>query len=144
MKKIVALLLVAVLVLGLCATAFATVPTASMQSSSKDQWVRRGGKVYFTYKLKSGSYYGIRSSGKIYYRARFNSFTLYKKKTGREYAHTKNLYWTENGKQTYKWKVPSYYPTGKYVILYGTFYRTSIYSSTWYVGMAKTAKVYVY
>ena len=134
-KRIIAFSLVLVIVLTICATAFAAKPTATIYSEYKNQKVKRGKTVTWKYKLKSSSYsqlYGY------YYRARFDTYICKGSKSGPVYAYDQKLF-TGNGSLKERWKVPKTTPKGKYINLYGTFYRS--YGGSWYVGMAKTTKL---
>lgn len=135
MKKWIALLLAMVLVLSLCATAFAAKPSVSLAKKYQNQTVKRGKTVYWTFKLKCGSYkqlYGY------YWRASFDMFVLQGSVSGKEVGWY-GEYFTGNGNCPLKWKVPKTLAKGKYVVLYGTSYRK--YGGTWKVNSAKTTNL---
>ena len=55
MKKLIAVSLVLILIISICAPAFAAYPKAAFTNASKKQWVRYGDKIYWTLKLNSDS-----------------------------------------------------------------------------------------
>ena len=132
-KRMVALFLVVVLALSVLSTvALAAYPTATLRSVSTTS-VKRGKTITFKFYLNSGSY--TKQSG--YYRSRFNSYILKGSVNGDAVADNAT-YFTGRGNFNLKWKVPKTTKKGKYVNLYGTFYRYSIYSNSWYVNTART------
>lgn len=140
MKRVVALSCVLILVLSLCATAFAAYyPSATIKSYSKSQYVHRGNKIYWTFKLKSNSFYRIGS----YYMAGYTVEGHYRKKTGTKVCNG-TWYFTGNLNHTVNWSVPSYQSTGKYYLLYAAIYRYSTSSSTWYYNSVKSTTFRVY
>ncbi len=138
MKKWVALLLAMVLVVSLCATAFAGKPSATIFSKSKNLTIKRGKTVTWHYKLNSGSYkklYGY------YWRAGFASY-ICKGSTKGKVVHSNEIVFTGKfSDYKVKWKVPKKQATGKYVNLYGTLYRE--YGGKWKANSAKTSKLTV-
>ncbi len=139
MKKFVALLLVLVLVLSLCATAFASKPTATIFNKSKNLTIKRGKTVTWHFKLDCGSYKRIKKNNKWYYRAEFDSYVLKGNVNGKLVAGTAFTFTGKIKDQKVAWKVPKKQATGKYTNLYGTFYRE--YGGKWKVNTAKTTKL---
>ncbi|MBR6442683.1 MAG: hypothetical protein IKS46_03260 [Clostridia bacterium] len=137
MKRLIAFALVLVMVLTLCATAFAANPSASVVSKYKSQTVKRGKTVKWEFQLKCGSYKRKGST----WRASFDSYIAKGGKKGTIYASTYTLYFTGNGKHTVKWKVPKTVPTGKYTLGYYTSYRDN--KGRWHATSTKTAKLTV-
>ena len=138
MKKLIAFALVLVLVVTLCATAFAAKPSATLYSQYKNQSVKRGKTVKWVYKIKSGSYtklYGY------YWRASFDMYVIKGNVNGKVYAYGGVYFTGTNNNKGYQWKVPKSTPKGKYVNLYGTSYRS--YGGSWRVNSAKTTKLTV-
>lgn len=136
MKKLVALLLALVLVMSLCATAFASKPTAALHSQFKNLTVKRGKTAKWVYTLKSGSYtklYGY------YWRSEFVSYICKGSINGKIVAWYDIYFSGTNKNKKVTWKVPKKIATGKYVNLYGTFYRS--YGGKWKVNTAKTSKL---
>lgn len=140
MKRFIAFALVLVLVLTLCATAFAAKPTATMLSKYKNQKVRRGKNISFQYKVDSKSYGLYRSGGWIYKRAMICVMNAYK---GKVLSH-KDGFWA--GKQTtpkayFTWKTYGA-PKGKWINYYTTYYRPGS-GSIWYKAKQKKANFYI-
>ncbi len=127
MKKIVALTLALVLVLGIAATAFAaTYPTVTLASKYKNKKVWQGDAFTFVFKLKSNNYYRL-SDGT--WRAEFATY-IAKASNGIVYGYD-DIYFT--GNLSYKLKLTGDatwdMPTGKYNTFFSTFYK---YGSYWY------------
>ena len=137
MKKLVALTLALVLVLGLCATAFAaTYPTVSLASKYKNKKVWQGDAYTYLFKLKSNSYYYSNSE----YRSEF-AMGVAKSNTGVVYAY-KDIVFT--GNVNYKLKLPASQtwdmPIGTYNVVYGTYFKSG---SSWYPYQMFTTKLYI-
>ena len=132
MKRLIALLLTAVLVLGLFASALAAKPTVSIDSSSKNLTVKRGRTVKLVYYLKSKSYNKIGS----YWRSRFESVIVSNSLYDRTVAK-KNISFTGNIKYTLKWKPSKTLNPGVYTNVFATWYRNDIYSDNWYINKIK-------
>ena len=136
MKKLIAFALVLVLVVTLCATAFAAKPSATLYSQYKNQSVKRGKTVKWVYKLKSGSY--TKKYGQ--WRASFDMYILKGSIYGTQYAYG-GVYFTGTYNKGYQWKVPKYTtPKGTYYNLYGTSY---LKNGSWRVSTANKTKLYV-
>ena len=132
MKKFVALLLVAILTLGLAATAFAAYPSVSLPSKYRNQSVKRGNTIGWTFTLKSGSYGGKRVNGTDYYRA---ATVLGATKGSTIYAAKEVRF---SGTHTYRWRftVPKTAPKGNWTVRFVTYYRPTF--STTYFTKIKT------
>ena len=138
MKKWIALTLALVLVLSLCATAFAAKPAVKL-TSSKNIIVKRGKTLKMAYKLNAGSYNQITREGFTYYMARFSSYLVKGINGGNVYLEYSNNF---SGKKTLTLKktVSKKMPVGQYIHVYGTAYRNDI-SGKWYTNSIKTSKV---
>jgi hypothetical protein len=143
MKKFVALTLALVLVLGICATAFAaTMPTVSLASKYKNKKVWQGDPFTFQFKLKANDFYYTNSA----YRAEF-VFRVANNSTGVVYNYKDNLFTTGNyGRNTLKYNltIPGTQtddmPIGAYNVAYGTYYKSG---SIWYPGQLFITKLTV-
>ena len=137
MKRLIAFALVLVMVLALCATAFAANPSAALTNSKyKSQTVKRGKTVKWQFNMNCGSY---KKKGSTW-RAAFESYIAKGGKKGTIYASTGG-YFTGKGKQTFQWKIPKTVPTGKYTLAYYTLYRDN--KGRWHSTSIKTAKLNV-
>ena len=137
MKKWIALLLAMVLVLSLCATAFAAKPTAKLYSSKYNGFkVKRGNTAVWIYKLNSGSY--TRKSG--VWRSRFieNQFDKYNNPICEfgDYVFT--------GKLNFRVRlyIPSSAKKGKYYNRFETYYRKNS-SAKWKINTKKKSTWYI-
>ena len=140
-KRIVALVLVGIMVFGLCATAFATRPSASLSSKYKNQYIKLGKSWKPVFKVKSNSY--AKKSGT--YRAKFYSVIFYDHwYYGIIPVSELEKKFTGNKEIKAEWKVKaSQYCTGTYLDVYGTYYRSNKYSS-WREGKFNSTYIYVY
>lgn len=137
-KRAVAFALALVLVLSLACTSAlaATKPSAKLTSVSTTS-IKRGKTQTWKYRLDSGSY--KKKSG--VWRSEFAMFICKGSTSGTVYAY-KDVYFTGKINYTLKWKVPKTTPTGKYVNLYGTYFRkNSSYSFKCNSAKTKTFKV---
>ena len=136
MKKVIAFSLALVVLLTLCATAFAAVPTVSLYTADRYKTTYTGGRVTWRYILRSNSYYRISS----FYRARFDTYIVspYDLETIIAY---KRVVFSGNWLYSLSWTVPNYRAyRGLWYNLFGTFYRP--YGvNRWYV--AKAYKYYL-
>ena len=132
MKRILAAMLVALTLLSCNVTGFAaTKPTASLVSKSAST-VKRGKKLKVTYRLNSGSY--KKKNG--VWRSRFTQLVDYKSIGGTRYGVSDDVF-TGNFNYIFTWKINKSLPTGKYYLVYGTFYRKNA-SASWTVNTAKS------
>lgn len=119
-RKMAVLGLVLMLALGMTGTTALAAQKPSARLYSVSTWsVKRGRTQTFKYKLSSGSYkkkYGV-------WRSKFVSGIYRGSLCGRLYAYSGWNY-TGNVNLNLKWKVPKNAPKGRYVNLYGTFYRS--------------------
>ena len=114
MKKIVAFALVLVMVLTLCATAFAAKPTVTLQGN-KHKTVTRGKTYSYKFKLNCGSYKKKGSQ----YRARFIWGDI--DPWGYDFVYMDYIF-TGKGSKTWKVKFAKNLYAGKYTMVYGTSY----------------------
>ena len=152
MKKLMAVSLVLILIISICAPAFAAYPKAAFTNASKKQWVRYGDKIYWTLKLNSGSYNMIRQSYwgsvKKYYRSKF-IITL---KRGEATQRVMDYFFTTAGDWTNTYWLKTSHPdlwivdpprtSTKYDVYLETYFRDSIYSSNWI--RCRSRKTYFY
>ena len=119
-RKMAVLGLVLMLALGMTGTTALAAQKPSARLYSVSTWsVRRGRTQTFRYKLNSGSYrrkYGI-------WRSKFVNGIYRGSLYGRLYAYGEWNF-TGNVNLGVKWNVPRNAPKGRYVNLYGTFYRS--------------------
>lgn len=142
-KKLVAISLVLVLVLGLCATAFAAYPQVTIDPRSKSQYVRKGKTIKFKLRCDSGDYglqYGYGSSGYgYYYRAEYDE----KITKGSSTVGTDNWnYFSGVGTTTEKWRINTSKGKYKYNVL--TYYRPSYSGTIWYLTKKVKTTFHVY
>ncbi len=126
MKKIVALMLVLVLVLGLASTAFAAsrIPTVSLTSRYKNKTIDAGDSFKFVFTLNSRDYSKIGSTS----RAKFVAYVA-EASTGLVIAYKEIAF---NGKLNYKLNLSgalTWDMAGKYNVFYATYYQEGGY---WY------------
>ena len=155
LKKLVAFALVMVLVLGLCASAFASYyPTATFASSSKSQYVRYGKTLKLKVNWDSGTgpfNWVTLTSGSKMYRA---GYTIVIKK-GSQSTKVADIDFTGHGTRTTKVKTrnysiirqPGYFDFDKYKATVTSYYRlTSGYTvyTTWYKNKSKNTSFWVY
>lgn len=114
MKKIVAFALVLVMVLTLCATAFAAKPTMTLKGN-KHKTVTRGKTYSYKFELNCGSY---KKKG-TQYRAEYVWGRFDPK--GNPFIY-RDYYFTGKATKTWKVKFDKSLYTGKYTMVYGTLY----------------------
>lgn len=129
-KRILALLTVLVLVLALSATAFAAQPSALISAKSKNQVVKAGKTINFTFTLKSGKSYTKQDKG---FRAKLDTIIS---KDGTNIA---NSSWAWSGTQKYRLtcSVAKKAPAGKYTLAYTVYYRKQA-TNDWTRGKSKS------
>ena len=137
MKRFVALMLVAVLVVGICATAFAAKPTVTFDSATRNQKVKRGktARIIFTVDSKS---YGSYVKGRYY--AGFDYYICRGSKNGPRMTEIASRDWSGKIRYNFKWKTKKSMLPGKYVNVVKVYYRNSIYSN-WILAKTKTANM---
>ena len=135
-KKTAAFVLALMLALSLGGTTAlaAKKPTMKMLSVSSTT-IKRGKTVKWKYRLNSNSY--KKKSGA--YRAMFGTFLRKGSAGGTIYAD-KLIYFSGAGVQGFSWKIPKTTPAGKYVNLYGTYYRKNA-SASWKCNTARTQTI---
>ena len=133
-KKISALVLALVLALSLGGTTAlaATKPSMKLVSVNTTS-IKRGKKQVWKYRLSSGSYKiknGVWRAEYATYLCKGTASNI-----GTVYAYV-DRYFTGKLDRTFNWKVPKSVPKGKYVNVYGTWYRKGT-GYSWKVGSAK-------
>ena len=139
MKRLIAFALVLIMVLTLCATAFAaTKPSVSIDKKYQNQTIKRGKTIKWAYKLNPGSY-KLKNG---YYRSRLFAWICKGSKNG--VLVTEPYLYDFYGKHTFtlQWKVPKKTAKGKYVHVFGTAYRKNG-SDSWRIAKTKTSKITV-
>ena len=137
-KSLITLAMVLMMLLSANIPAFAaSKPTAQLQCGYT-QTVRRGRSAKFVFNLRSGSY--TRKNG--LWRSRFNLYILRNPNNANSCVAYDAGYFTGNVRLTERWNVPCRLATGRYTLLYGTFYRANG-RSNWSVSSAKRASIRV-
>ncbi len=141
MKKLIALSLALVLVLSMCATAFAvTPPTAVLYKSSKNLTVKRGSTAVWTYALKSNSYTVKGSTAPSKSQCRARVITRAYKGSTRISSDT-DAVWNGIVKYKVSMYIPSNVATGKYKNWWRTYAKTN--AGKWKTVSTKTSYWYI-
>ena len=114
MKKIIAFALVLVMILTLCATAFAAKPTMTLKGN-KHKTVTRGKTYSYKFELNCGSY---KKKG-----SQFRAEYVWASIDPKSYATIfRDYLFTGKATKTWKIKFNKSLSAGKYTMLYGTYY----------------------
>ncbi|MDO5703398.1 MAG: hypothetical protein Q4G47_08605 [Lachnospiraceae bacterium] len=137
LRKIIPLLLIAVMLFSVSASAYAaTYPTAALLSKTT-QTYKRGSTASVKLRLRSNSYtkYGSIWRSECDVRIYYNS-------TGELVASNGNdgVWFTGVVTYTAKWKIPASYPKGTYRVNYRTYYNKSTSGYKWYYNKYTTNK----
>ena len=120
-KRISVLCIVLVLVVSLCAPAFAVVYPSARLMTARSRTAWRGGSLKAKYYLKCGSF-NYRNG----YRSQIET-AVFRNANGKRYDY-KAVNYTGNGNFTHTYYFSKNMPTGKYNVRVRSYYRTSAYN----------------